>query len=326
VLSFIGINAFFNSNITSVKMGTNIVLIDNQAFLLCTMLSSVELPTSVTDIRASAFFETGLLNVVLPTSVVSLGNGAFIFSPMLSSITLTTGLTAIDRDAFGSNNFPPCNSVANTLIVPADLPFSVYSSVQFQCTVFRVTVEPSAVPTNAPFVPFITTLTAAVSAGDNGLFLASIAGLQVGDTIEITGGGNAEAKLISELNGNGGTVGISMPLMFSYPAGSFVQLVAPVAPSFVPTGAPTCSEDSDDENEDDIQFVTVLAFAASAGDTELFLETSEGLQVGDTILIGVTEIRTVSAIEFGLGGAPIIISEPLSRSFLVGSLVFRFFE
>jgi hypothetical protein len=151
-ISLIGVNAFIACAITSVKMGSNIVSIGLAPFVACTMLSSVELPTSVTSIFTGAFSQTGLLSVSLPISVVILDQGAFLACPALRIITLTTGLTAIGPSAFGDNDVAPCNTNLNTLVVPASLDVSVYSSVQFQCTVAfdSPTVAPSAVPTVEP--------------------------------------------------------------------------------------------------------------------------------------------------------------------------------
>ena len=74
------------------------------AFMDCSSLTSVEIPSSVTSIGAEAFlFCSSLTSVEIPASVTSIGCKAFYLCPKLTSVTFgdTTGwyVTSSSTDA-----------------------------------------------------------------------------------------------------------------------------------------------------------------------------------------------------------------------------------
>jgi len=76
-------------------------------FSICSNLSSIAIPNSVTSIGSSAFSGcTGLTSITIPNSVTSIGVGAFYNCSNLTSITIPNSVTSI-----GSQAFFGCNSL-----------------------------------------------------------------------------------------------------------------------------------------------------------------------------------------------------------------------
>jgi hypothetical protein len=85
----IGYRAFFNCNLTSVTIGTNVTSIGGQAFLNCSSLTSVAIPNSVTSIGSYAFQScSSLTNVAIPDSVTNIGIYGFVGCIRLMAITV----------------------------------------------------------------------------------------------------------------------------------------------------------------------------------------------------------------------------------------------
>ena len=71
------------------------------AFSGCTGLTSIDIPSSVTNIGRSAFSGcTGLTSIDIPSSVTSIGSNAFSYCTGLTSITIPSSVTSIGDDAF----------------------------------------------------------------------------------------------------------------------------------------------------------------------------------------------------------------------------------
>ncbi len=71
------------------------------AFLNCSALISVTIPSSVTSIGSRAFFNcNSLTSVTIPSSVTSIGDLVFLNCSSLTSVTIPEGLTSIGQGAF----------------------------------------------------------------------------------------------------------------------------------------------------------------------------------------------------------------------------------
>ncbi len=100
----IGNNAFFLcTDLTSVTIPNSVTSIGEYAFFNCTGLTSVEIPNSVTSIGNNAFSNcTGLTSVEIPNSVKSIGNNTFNGCKGLTSIKIPNSVTSIGGGAFHS--------------------------------------------------------------------------------------------------------------------------------------------------------------------------------------------------------------------------------
>ena len=85
----------------SVNCYTSDDVIGNYAFSGCCSLTSLILPSSVTEIGSSAFYGcSGLTSLTLPSSVTSIGSSAFEACYGLFSLTLPSSVTEIGESAF----------------------------------------------------------------------------------------------------------------------------------------------------------------------------------------------------------------------------------
>ena len=99
---FIGDSAFFGcSGLTSVEIPSSVTDIRPNVFFKCTGLTSVTIPDGVTTIGGSAFFGcSGLTSVTIPASVTFIGNLAFSGCSGLTSVTIPASVTFIGNLAF----------------------------------------------------------------------------------------------------------------------------------------------------------------------------------------------------------------------------------
>ena len=89
------------SGLTSVTIPTSVTSIGGYAFVNCTGLTSVTIPNSVTSIGGYAFENcSGLTSVTIPNSVTSIGEGAFQECSSLTSVTIPNSVTSIGIYAF----------------------------------------------------------------------------------------------------------------------------------------------------------------------------------------------------------------------------------
>ena len=98
----IGDCAFFGcSGLTSLTLPSGVTEIGNSAFSSCRGLTSLTLPSGVTKIGDYAFSGcSGLTSLTLPSGVTEIGNSAFSYCRGLTSLTLPSGVTEIGSSAF----------------------------------------------------------------------------------------------------------------------------------------------------------------------------------------------------------------------------------
>ena len=98
----IGDYAFFGcSGLTSLTLPSGVTEIGNYAFSDCSGLTSLPLPSGVTEIGNYAFSGcSGLTSLTLPSGVTEIGNDAFSGCRGLTSLTLPSGVTEIGNYAF----------------------------------------------------------------------------------------------------------------------------------------------------------------------------------------------------------------------------------
>jgi hypothetical protein len=97
----IGFQAFYNQQLTSVKIPDSVTYINQQAFR-SNQLTSIIIPNNVTTIDMSAFSFNKLTSVNIPDSVTTIGEYAFTAN-QLTSVTISNGIIAISQGTFSDN-------------------------------------------------------------------------------------------------------------------------------------------------------------------------------------------------------------------------------
>ena len=121
----------------SVKEGTRIIC--DRAFLYCSSLSEIVIPSSVTRIGDSAFDTcSSLSEIVIPSSVTSIGDSAFYGCYSLSEIVIPSSVTSIGDGAFSS-----CDSLSE-IVIPSSIT-SIGKGVFSGCSSLSEIVIPSCV-------------------------------------------------------------------------------------------------------------------------------------------------------------------------------------
>ncbi|MCQ2070200.1 MAG: leucine-rich repeat protein [archaeon] len=92
------------SNLSSVTLGEGIKVLPDGMFCACPNLSTITLPSSLTEIGTVAFGFSGLTTIVIPDNVTIIGRQAFNYCP-LTSITFGTDsqLETLGQSAFASS-------------------------------------------------------------------------------------------------------------------------------------------------------------------------------------------------------------------------------
>ena len=108
-------NAFLScSGLTSVTIPNSVISIGRAAFLGCPILTSVTIPNSVTNIGDDTFrLCKSLTSMTIGTGVTSIGDGALWDCASLTTVTIPGNVTRIGDDAFVL-----CTSLARVTISP----------------------------------------------------------------------------------------------------------------------------------------------------------------------------------------------------------------
>ena len=144
----------------SVKEGTRIIC--DRAFLYCSSLSEIVIPSSVTSIGDSAFDTcSSLSEIVIPSSVTSIGDSAFSSCDSLSEIVIPSSVTSIGDSAFygcyslseivipssvtsiGDGAFSSCDSLSE-IVIPSSVISVGYGAFSF-CSSLSEIVIPSSI-------------------------------------------------------------------------------------------------------------------------------------------------------------------------------------
>lgn len=108
--------------------GLPVSSIGSYAFDLCSSLTSITIPDSMTSVGNAAFYLCiSLTSITIPDSVTSIGNGTFLGCTSLASVTIGNGVTSIGGGAFNG-----CTSLVNITI--PDITTSIGSHVFGSCT------------------------------------------------------------------------------------------------------------------------------------------------------------------------------------------------
>ena len=114
--------------LSTIDIPNSVTSIGNNAFYNCKGLTSIEIPNSVTSIGGSAFSGCrSLTSVTIPNSVTSIGNGAFYGCSGLTSVTIGNSVTSIGYRAF--SECTKLNTIKSMCFIPPMLGEDVFSQV-----------------------------------------------------------------------------------------------------------------------------------------------------------------------------------------------------
>lgn len=141
-VTYIGDNAFaYYSNVTSIKIGSNVKHIGAYAFKNCTALKEINVPSGITSIGKSVFYKDAAVEKVnLGNDIDEIGDYAFYGMEKVERLILPQGVTSIGRYAFlrwkavksvviskeitviGDHAFNACNSATFYTDAPSIMP------------------------------------------------------------------------------------------------------------------------------------------------------------------------------------------------------------
>ena len=144
------LRSMFNSDITTVNIGSTVTSVPNYMCEGLTKLTEVSIPTSVKSIGESAFARTGISKVTLPSSLTNLQSYAIEACPNLKEVVIQSGLKSIM-----GNTFKDCTAL-QTVTIGSDVNMIAYTAFDGCTNINRVNWNavngPSASSANqAPF-------------------------------------------------------------------------------------------------------------------------------------------------------------------------------
>ena len=89
-----------STTLTSITLPNSIVTISDYAFVECSGLTSISIPSSVKEIGVMALAGTGLTSITIPNNVTSLGYGVLGDCRSLITVSLGTGITELPENCF----------------------------------------------------------------------------------------------------------------------------------------------------------------------------------------------------------------------------------
>ena len=88
------------TSLTSVNIPSSVTEIGGSAFEYCRSLTNVNIPSSVTEIGGRAFCRCSLTSINIPSSVTEIGEEAFYDCRSLTSVNIPSSVTKIGENAF----------------------------------------------------------------------------------------------------------------------------------------------------------------------------------------------------------------------------------
>ncbi len=150
--TFSGCSSLTAVHITGIAAWCNIAFSDSHANPLCCannlylngeLVTELEIPSTVTEIKAYAFYGcSSLTSIVIPSSVTSIGEGAFKNCSNLTSIKIPNSVTSIDARAFEY-----CSSLTN-IVIPDSVTSIGNYAFYYGCSSLTIYCEAKSKPSS----------------------------------------------------------------------------------------------------------------------------------------------------------------------------------
>ena len=136
------------SSLTNINIPNSVTNIGDRAFSWCKSFTKINIPNSVITIGNSAFLSCrSLTNINIPNSVITIGNSAFLSCRSLTNINIPDSVTNIGNDAFYDCSSLTKINISNSVTNIGDCVFSWCKSLT------KITIPSSVVNMNGnPFL------------------------------------------------------------------------------------------------------------------------------------------------------------------------------
>ena len=105
--------------------GKPVTTIGQKAFLECSSITSITIPSSITNIEYGAFgYCTGLTSLTIPSNVVEIGKSAFAYCNNITSLTIEEGVTTLGESVFAECTKLETVTLPNSVTTISDSLFS----------------------------------------------------------------------------------------------------------------------------------------------------------------------------------------------------------